>query len=60
EGGAQLIGKLWPAAYFLHLNVGAFTKGLGWEALAPDILALAVFGPVFTLIAALTLPAQDR
>ncbi|MGZ2256422.1 ribosome-associated ATPase/putative transporter RbbA [Roseobacter sp. A03A-229] len=59
EGGAQMIGSLWPSSYFLHLNVGAFTKGLGWEALAPDILALACFGPVLTLIAALSLRAQE-
>ena len=60
EGGAQVVGSLWPSSYFLHLNVGAFTKGLGWEALAPDILALACFGPVLTLIAALCLRAQEK
>ncbi|WP_372573564.1 ABC transporter permease [Ruegeria jejuensis] len=60
EGGAQTIGSLWPSSYFLHLNVGAFTKGLGWEALAPDLLALACFGPVLTAIAALSLRAQER
>ncbi|MEP3277214.1 MAG: ribosome-associated ATPase/putative transporter RbbA [Stappiaceae bacterium] len=60
EGGAQTIGSLWPSSYFLHLNVGAFTKGLGWEALAPDILALACFGPVLTGIAALALRAQEK
>ena len=60
EDGAQMIGSLWPSSYFLHLNVGAFTKSLGWEALGPDILALACFGPVFTAIAALSLRAQER
>ncbi|MEM8759258.1 MAG: ABC transporter permease, partial [Pseudomonadota bacterium] len=60
EGGAQTIGSLWPSSYFLHLNVGAFTKGLGWEALTPDILALACFGPVLTGLAALSLRAQER
>lgn len=60
EGGAQTIGALWPSSYFLHLNVGAFTKGLGWEALMPDILALACFGPVLTLLAALSLRAQEK
>lgn len=60
EGGAQMIGSLWPSSYFLHLNVGAFTKGLSWEALGPDILALAFFGPAFTAIAALSLRAQEK
>ena len=60
EGGAQVIGSLWPSSYFLHLSVGSFTKGLSWEALAPDILALACFGPAFTAIAALSLRAQEK
>ncbi len=60
ESGAQTIGALWPSSYFLHLSVGAFTKGLSWEALAPDILALACFGPVFTGLAALSLRSQEK
>lgn len=60
EPGAQVVGSLWHASHFLHLNVGAFTKGLGWDALLPDILALACFGPVLTLIAAASLRAQER
>lgn len=60
EGGAQTIGQFWPASYFLHLNVGAVTKGLGWEALLPDILALACFGPVLTAIAVLSLRGQEK
>ena len=60
EGGAKVIGSLWHASYFLHLNVGAFTKGLGWQALLPDILALACFGPAMTGLAALSLRAQER
>lgn len=60
EPGAQAIGALWHASHFLHLNVGAFTKELGWTALAPDILALACFGPALTLIAAMSLRSQAR
>ncbi|MEM1342908.1 MAG: ABC transporter permease, partial [Pseudomonadota bacterium] len=60
EDGARVIGSLWPSSYFLHLNVGVFTKGLGWQALMPDILALACFGPVITAVAALSLRAQER
>ena len=60
ELGAQTIGSLWPSSYFLHLNVGVFTKGLGWEALGPDILALACFGPVLTALAAMSLRAQEK
>lgn len=60
DGVARVLGTFWPASYFLHLNVGAFTKGLGWADLYPDILALAVFGPAFTLIAVLSLRTQER
>ncbi|MGD1926065.1 MAG: ribosome-associated ATPase/putative transporter RbbA [Paracoccaceae bacterium] len=59
EAGAQMIGSLWPSSYFLSISVGAFTKGLGWEALGPDILALALFGPVLTALAALSLRSQE-
>ena len=60
EGGAQTIGSLWPSSYFLHLNVGVATKGLGWDVLLPDVLALACFGPVFTAFAVLSLRAQEK
>ncbi|MCV0426472.1 MAG: ABC transporter permease, partial [Roseibium sp.] len=60
DGVSKTIGSLWPSSYFLHLNVGAFTKGLGWEALLPDVLALACFGPVFTLFAVILLREQER
>lgn len=60
EDGAQMIGSLWPSSYFLHLNVGAFTKGLSWEALGPDLVALAFFGPVLTVIAAFFLRSQEK
>jgi ribosome-dependent ATPase len=60
EGGARIIGSLWPAGYFLHLNVGAFAKGLGWARLAPDILALIAFPVVLTALAAAGLRKQER
>ena len=60
DGGARALGSLWPASYFLHLSVGSFTKGLGWSSLGPDLLALAVFGPAFTGLAALALRGQER
>ena len=59
EGGAVIAGSLWPATYFMHLSVGAFTKGLGFADLAPDILALAAFGPIWVLAAALFVKKQE-
>lgn len=60
DAAARVMGNLWPASHFLHLSVGAFTKGLGWDELLPDVLALAAFGPAFTLIAVLALRKQER
>ena len=28
EGGARVIGTLWPTTYYMHMSVGVFTKGL--------------------------------
>ena len=33
KGGAGFIGSIWPATYYMHSSLGAYTKGLG---LAPD------------------------
>ncbi len=60
EPGAQAIGSLWPSSYFLHINVGTFTKGLGWQALGSDVLILGLFGPVLTTFAVLLLRSQER
>ena len=60
EGGARAIGTFWPASWFLHLNVGAFAKGLGWAGLWPDVAALALFGPALVGLACLLLKGQER
>ncbi len=59
EGGARIMGTLWPTTYYMHLSVGAFTKGLGFGDLIPDLLALAVFIPIFIAIAAALLKKQE-
>ncbi|NNK66882.1 MAG: ribosome-associated ATPase/putative transporter RbbA [Rhodobacteraceae bacterium] len=60
EGSAQVIGSLWPTGYFVHLSIGAFTKSLGFEELSGDLIALLIYAPLFTLIAALFLRKQER
>lgn len=59
QGGAQLIGSLFPATYFLRTSVGAFTKGLGLLDLMPFILATAAFWPVLLALAWLFLRKQE-
>ena len=59
EGAARIMGTLWPTTYYMHLSVGAFTKGLGFRKLVPDLIALAAFIPVFTAVAAALLRKQE-
>jgi len=59
EGGARLMGSLWPTTYYMHMSVGAFTKGLAAADLMSDMFALAVFSPVFLVLAALALKKQE-
>jgi ribosome-dependent ATPase len=60
EGAGKIIGTLWPATYYMHLSVAAFTKGLGFYDLGKDIVLLALFGPVFIVVAATFLKKQER
>jgi ribosome-dependent ATPase len=60
EGGARLMGSLWPTTYYRHISVGAFTKGLGLGDMVPDLLALALFPPVFLMLAVLLLRKQEK
>lgn len=60
EGGARFMGYLWPTSYYLHMSVGAFTKGLGFTDMASDLLALTLFGPAFLLLSALLLRKQEK
>ena len=59
EGRARVGGSLWPTTYYMHASVGAFTKALGPRLLAGDVLALALFIPVLTVLTALALKGQE-
>ncbi|MFA3790254.1 ribosome-associated ATPase/putative transporter RbbA [Aliiglaciecola sp. SL4] len=59
EGLGQFIGSIWPATYYMHMSVAAFTKGLGFNDLGKDLLILAVFGPIFVLMASALLKKQE-
>ncbi len=60
EGAARVMGTLWPAAYYLHLSVGTFTKGLSAVSLIPDLIKLAMFSPVFWILCVLLLKKQEK
>ncbi|AXS40089.1 ribosome-associated ATPase/putative transporter RbbA [Breoghania sp. L-A4] len=60
EGGARIMGYMWPTSHYMSISVGAFTKGLGFADLSTELMALAVFPPVFLALAALLLKKQER
>jgi ribosome-dependent ATPase len=59
EGRARLVGSLWPTTYYMHASVGAFTKALGPRILAGDVLAIAIFIPVLTVLTVAALKGQE-
>ena len=60
EGGARLMGSLWPTTYYMHMSVGAFTKGLGLADLRGDLLALVAAPLVFLVLSVLLLKKQEK
>lgn len=59
EGAARIMGQLWPANYFMQMSVGAFSKGLNFWMLAPNIVLILAFVPVFVGLAVLLLKKQE-
>ena len=60
EGAAAWIGRFFPATYFITLSRGVFSKALGFSELQPELLALAPFGPLLTLLTVALLRKQGR
>lgn len=56
---AQAIGRAFPSIYFQHVSVGAITKALGFDSLAFDFVALAIFIVVVLGLARLALKTQE-
>ncbi|GGP43339.1 ABC transporter ATP-binding protein/permease [Shewanella algicola] len=59
EGGGYIIGMAWPATYYMHLSVAAFTKGLHFFDLTGDIMMLSIYGPILVVLAAACLKKQE-
>jgi ribosome-dependent ATPase len=60
EGAAAVIGRGFPALYFQRISAGVFNKDLGFAALWPDHLALALFCALYWVAASLLLSKQER
>ncbi|WP_213736922.1 ribosome-associated ATPase/putative transporter RbbA [Bradyrhizobium sp. dw_411] len=57
---AQIIGRAFPMTYYVPISVGTFTKGLGFTDLSGDLLALAIFVPIMTMLSVALLRKQER
>ncbi|HET7923468.1 MAG TPA: ABC transporter permease, partial [Rhodanobacteraceae bacterium] len=60
EGGAKVIGSIWPTTYYMHSSVGAYTKGLRPELMLQDLIFLAACVPVLYIVSALLLRKQEK
>jgi ribosome-dependent ATPase len=60
QGNAGRIGKIWPATYYMHSSLGAYTKGLGARLLLGDIIFLACCIPILLAISYLGLKKQEK
>jgi len=60
EGGARMIGSIWPTTYYMHSSVGAYTKGLQPSLMWQDIGFLAICIPILLLFSVLTLRKQEK
>jgi ribosome-dependent ATPase len=60
EGNARTVGMLWPAYYYMHSSLGAYTKGLGPGLMLGDLLFLAGCIPVLLAVSWLGLRKQER
>lgn len=59
-GPARFMGFGFPSAWFNHISVGTFTKGLGIADLWPDYAVLLAFGLGFFVLSRLLLRGQER
>jgi len=58
-GGAEFVGKTFPAAYFLRISVGTFTKSLNFDELVFNYLALGIFIIAYLILCLLFLREQE-
>jgi ribosome-dependent ATPase len=60
EGGARLIGEIYPTTHFLNISRGTFSKALGFADLSSSLLPLAIAIPVILALSVALLKKQER
>jgi len=60
QGSAGVIGSIWPASYYMHSSLGAYTKGLPPRLMLQDLAFLGACIPVFLAISFAGLRKQEK
>ncbi|MBS1152899.1 MAG: ABC-type multidrug transport system, permease component, partial [Myxococcaceae bacterium] len=59
-GNAAVVGSIWPATYYMHSSLGAYTKGLEARLMLGDIAFLACAIVVLLAVSVAGLRKQER
>ena len=60
QGGAYIMGKILPSAWYANLTTGTFTKGLGYPELIREHLILGSYYLLLLALATANLKKQER
>ena len=60
KGNAGRVGSIWPASYYMHSSLGAYTKGIGARLMLGDILFLVVCIPILLTVSFFGLRKQEK
>ena len=60
QGGAYIMGKILPSAWYANLTTATFTKGLGYSELIREHLILGSYYLLLLALATLNLKKQER
>jgi ribosome-dependent ATPase len=60
EGNAKIVGSVWPATYYMHSSLGAYTKGLSAGLMMGDLFFLACSIPILLGISFIGLRKQEK
>jgi len=60
QGGARLVGAVYPTSHFIDISRGVFNKALAFGEMTGSLWALAVAVPVILVVAIALLKKQER
>jgi ribosome-dependent ATPase len=60
EGSAGFWGAIWPASYYMHSSLGAYTKGLEPGLMVGDLVYMLCCIPILLAVSVLGLRKQEK